>query len=185
VIATARFHIIETGSVSVWLEGSDKEVKTMREGQCFGELTFSSSIPPTATVVARSNVQTLSLDGESFQRLLGVGAMQKILDQKQRDYEFDRKNPIRRLSSQVHYRTPPDPVTAAWFVLLARRLSARAYRSMKPRVIIVRSMCDEPRFAVDMTSNSPPFGQSRHLYNRRWASRWPPQRKSPSVALAG
>lgn len=101
VIATARFHIIETGSVSVWLEGSDKEVKTMREGQCFGELTFSSSIPPTATVVARSNVQTLSLDGESFQRLLGVGAMQKILDQKQRDYEFDRKNPIRRLSSQV------------------------------------------------------------------------------------
>jgi len=100
-LATARFHIIESGTVSVRLETSDKEVKTLGEGQFFGELSFSSIVSPTASVVACCNVQTLSLDGKSFQRLLGTEAVQKVLHQRQREYEFDGRNPVQRLSAQV------------------------------------------------------------------------------------
>ena len=65
-----RFHIIEKGEVTVKL-GDGRDVNKLRVGDYFGEVSVLESSPPTATVVALSDTQTVTLDRAAFKRMLG------------------------------------------------------------------------------------------------------------------
>lgn len=73
-----RFHIIESGTVVVTVKegAADREVNQLTVGQYFGEVTLRGDTLPTATVLAQGNVDTLSLDRASFNRLLGSETVQ-------------------------------------------------------------------------------------------------------------
>ena len=66
----AKFHIIERGECTVELVGG-KEINRLKPGDYFGEMAALQGAEPTATVVALTGVQTLSLDRDAFVRMLG------------------------------------------------------------------------------------------------------------------
>ena len=65
-----KFHIVERGVVSVRLSGG-QEVNRLRAGQYFGEISVLTGSAPTATLVALTDVRTVSLDRAAFRRMLG------------------------------------------------------------------------------------------------------------------
>jgi cAMP-dependent protein kinase regulator len=86
---TSGFHIIEKGSVSVWLDISEREVNKLTKGDYFGEVTLlREGDIPTATVVAETTVDTLTLSNASFYRLLGE-AVRKTFEGYMQKYAFD------------------------------------------------------------------------------------------------
>jgi len=86
---TSGFHIIEKGSVSVWLDISEREVNKLTKGDYFGEVTLlREGDIPTATVVAETTVDTLTLSNASFYRLLGED-VRKTFEGYMQKYAFD------------------------------------------------------------------------------------------------
>ena len=91
----AKFHIIERGECSVELLGG-KEVNRLKPGDYFGEVAALQRAEPTATVVALTGVQTLSLDHDAFVRMLG----EDVIDA------------MRRRTRAYHYATTQDRARA-------------------------------------------------------------------------
>ena len=91
----AKFHIIERGECSVKLLGG-KEVNRLKPGDYFGEVAALQRAEPTATVVALTGVQTLSLDHDAFVRMLG----EDVIDA------------MRRRTRAYHYATTQDRARA-------------------------------------------------------------------------
>jgi len=91
-IDTARFHVIETGSVSVRIfSPEEKQVNRLQVGDFFGELTLMKDQPPTASVVAVTPVDTLTLDRASFNRLLGDEEVKAMFSKRLTGYVFDER----------------------------------------------------------------------------------------------
>lgn len=105
-LETAGFHIIEKGSVSVRLEYAEKEVNRLTKGDYFGEVTLLREEPPTASVIAETNVDTLTLDNASFHRLLGEDA-RKGFASSMTQYKYDD------LGSSTGAPGSLEPVTAS------------------------------------------------------------------------
>jgi MFS family permease len=59
-----RFYVIAAGEVDVTEEGRFR--RTEPAGDCFGEIALLRSVPRTATVVARTDVDLLALDRDEF-----------------------------------------------------------------------------------------------------------------------
>ena len=69
-----RFYIVESGELECTIEqefGPAKVVKQLAEGDYFGELALKNKEPRAANVVAVTDCLLLSMDRESFDRLLG------------------------------------------------------------------------------------------------------------------
>lgn len=60
-----------TCSISVTIDGSEKVVKEISSGACFGEVALITKEPRNATITASSNVVAGVLDVNAFERLLG------------------------------------------------------------------------------------------------------------------
>jgi len=67
---TTKFHVIEKGQVSVRLRNGG-EVNRLTAGQYFGEVSVLEGTPPTASIIALTDVRTVSLDRAAFKRMLG------------------------------------------------------------------------------------------------------------------
>jgi len=97
---SARFHVIEKGTVSVLIEGG-KEVNKLDVGEYFGELTLIKDQPPTATCVALTTVETLSLDRAHFSRLLGTEEVHLMFSKRSTLYVYVSERNIRQSVKQV------------------------------------------------------------------------------------
>mmetsp|Transcript_39149 Transcript_39149/g.54353 ORF Transcript_39149/g.54353 Transcript_39149/m.54353 type:complete len:817 (+) Transcript_39149:48-2498(+) len=100
-VESARFHMVERGHVSVQL-ADGRVVNRLGEGSYFGEVTLLGLDPPTATVVAETETETLTLDRASFQRLLGSDAVKASFSQSMKTYVFDEagENALTRFGRQ-------------------------------------------------------------------------------------
>eukprot|EP00966_Prymnesium_polylepis_P174592 4040322-Prymnesium_polylepis.1 len=82
------FYIIITGTVEVTKEvpgsSTPERITKFSDGDYFGELALINSEPRTATVSAMSEIQAMSIDRDSFSRLLGP--LQDILRRHARRY---------------------------------------------------------------------------------------------------
>ena len=86
-----KFHIIEKGEVSIKLSDG-KEVNSLTVGGYFGEVSVLEGTAPTASVLATTDVQTISLDRAAFKRMLGdeiIAAMMEYM----KDYTYDKATP--------------------------------------------------------------------------------------------
>ena len=101
----AKFHIIERGECTVELVGG-KEINRLKPGDYFGEMAALQGAEPTATVVALTGVQTLSLDRDAFVRMLGPDVI----------------DAMRVRTRNYHYATAQDRAKAP--STLPRRLNA-------------------------------------------------------------
>ncbi|KAK9322991.1 cyclic nucleotide-binding-like protein [Lipomyces orientalis] len=72
-----HFYLIEDGEAEVYKEGEGK-VTELGKGDYFGELALLNDAPRAATVVAKTNVNVVTLDKSGFKRMLG----EVILKQK-------------------------------------------------------------------------------------------------------
>jgi len=92
VVEGARFHIIEKGSVLVKVKVGDstQTVNKLGPGDYFGEVTLREDVPPTATIMAEVQTETLTLDRASFKRLLGSGGVQSLMDGNMKNYVYDK-----------------------------------------------------------------------------------------------
>eukprot|EP00899_Mesostigma_viride_P016138 jgi/Mesvir1/24525/Mv21866-RA.1 len=85
-LATGKFHIIAQGSAVVTIRGKDEKKKLVR-GQFFGEVALLKDRSPTASVIAETPVKALTLDRDSFQRLLGP-VVEELLRGHMATYSF-------------------------------------------------------------------------------------------------
>ena len=53
------------------IDGAPKEVKAYKTGDYFGELALLRNEPRAASIIARSDVSTVSIDRHAFKRMLG------------------------------------------------------------------------------------------------------------------
>lgn len=53
------------------IDGSLKEVKDYKTGDYFGELALLRNEPRAASIIARTDVSTVSIDRHAFKRMLG------------------------------------------------------------------------------------------------------------------
>lgn len=85
------FHIILEGQCKVWknIDGKRVDLVTLKRENYFGELALLYHQPRAATVTAVGNVETISLDNESFKLLLGP--IENILKRNEDNYEFYMK----------------------------------------------------------------------------------------------
>jgi hypothetical protein len=68
-----RFYVVTKGEVTVSrrdLEGNEVELATLGPGKFFGEIGLLEDRPRTATVRAKTDVELLALDRETFRRLV-------------------------------------------------------------------------------------------------------------------
>ncbi|KAF8817751.1 hypothetical protein IE077_002318, partial [Cardiosporidium cionae] len=63
------FYILTSGSAEAIK--NDQVIKQYSQGDYFGELALLKNQPRAATVIAKSDCNTISLDRKSFKRLLG------------------------------------------------------------------------------------------------------------------
>lgn len=97
--ASAAFHIIVKGEAAVVLADSPDEVlKTMEAGAYFGEVSLLADTPPTATVIAATDLRCLTIESSTFLRL--VSSAERLFESKMDRYAFDASSPARRLSSR-------------------------------------------------------------------------------------
>jgi hypothetical protein len=67
-----RFYIVTRGEVTVTRQdqaGEEVQVATLGPGQFFGEIGLLANTPRTATVAARTPIEVLALDRETFRRV--------------------------------------------------------------------------------------------------------------------
>jgi len=66
-------YFVEAGTLVVLkrMDGEEKEVNELHQGQYFGELGLVHHAPRQATVSARDDVKVAFLDASAFERLLG------------------------------------------------------------------------------------------------------------------
>ena len=84
---STKFHIIEKGTVSIRLANGG-EVNRLKQGSYFGEVSVLNGTAPTASVIATTDVTTLSLDRAAFKRMLGddvLSAMARYAE----EYAYD------------------------------------------------------------------------------------------------
>ncbi|GAB9471846.1 Myosin-like protein [Globisporangium polare] len=95
-----HFYIITTGEIVVTLidpdTGVEKEIRTMRAGDHFGEMALFKDETRSATCTAVTHVQCLTLGREHF--ILMLGTIQELMDRE--PPEVDRK----RISNESLYR---------------------------------------------------------------------------------
>jgi CRP-like cAMP-binding protein len=70
-----RFYIVERGTFAVEADGdgTGREIRSLGEGDVFGELGLLRAGPRTATVRATSEGRLLALEGADFLELVGAG----------------------------------------------------------------------------------------------------------------
>jgi CRP-like cAMP-binding protein len=87
-----KFYVLRRGNVDVYVENADTRerrlVNTMTEGNHFGEIALVTGGERTATVVARDDVETWTLDKANFHAALASSEsfkdqIQKVLFQRQ------------------------------------------------------------------------------------------------------
>jgi putative ABC transport system ATP-binding protein len=66
-----KFYLIRRGSVDVIIDG-DRPVRTLNEGDFFGEMALLTGHPRSATILARENVETYTLGKPAFQAALAA-----------------------------------------------------------------------------------------------------------------
>jgi len=88
--AFSKFYVIIDGTATVHVEndtyandstrqsGRDQEVNRLTKGDYFGEVSLIHKTSPTATVVARGVVTALTLDAESFHRMISGDVMETM-----------------------------------------------------------------------------------------------------------
>jgi len=79
------FHIIEEGQCHVTKD--ETSLRTLKEGDYFGEVSLMDGVAPTATVTATTIVKCLRLDKDSFVRLMGP--LKPALKRKMTGYRFE------------------------------------------------------------------------------------------------
>lgn len=78
---SSRFFVIADGEAAVYIEeDATNEVNRLKKGDYFGELSLIHKMSPTATVVARGQVNALTLDAESFHRMIGDETVQLMAE---------------------------------------------------------------------------------------------------------
>lgn len=87
-LESSQFYIITKGECAVYIPGQADEVKRLGEGDYFGEVAILEETPPTATVVATTDVTSIKLDRASFVRLIGSSAIKSVLQQGMDNYEY-------------------------------------------------------------------------------------------------
>jgi len=80
-------YFVETGTLVVLknIDGDEKEVNELQQGEYFGELGLVNHTPRQATVTARDDVKVAFLDALAFERLLGP--CMEIMKRNKKDYE--------------------------------------------------------------------------------------------------
>jgi small-conductance mechanosensitive channel/CRP-like cAMP-binding protein len=91
-------YIIRSGSVSVRLgvDGLEKEVATLGEGDFFGEMSLMTGEPRRATVVAKSDAECYVIDRALFQQILRNNAkladeIGKLLSEREMKNKIERE----------------------------------------------------------------------------------------------
>jgi len=87
-LESSQFYIITKGECVVYLPGKSEEVKRLGEGDYFGEVAILEEMPPTASVVASTDVTSIKLDRASFVRLIGGSAIKTVLKEGMDNYVF-------------------------------------------------------------------------------------------------
>jgi putative ABC transport system ATP-binding protein len=74
-----KFYVIRTGSVAVDIaeDGESRTVRTMGEGEHFGELALLSGNARSATIVARDDVELYALGKSDFDAAIAASATLK------------------------------------------------------------------------------------------------------------
>jgi len=80
-------YFVESGTLVVLkgIDGDEKEVNELRQGEYFGELGLVNHMPRAATVAAREDVRVAFLDVTAFERLLGP--CMDIMKRNMEEYE--------------------------------------------------------------------------------------------------
>jgi CRP-like cAMP-binding protein len=90
------FYVIDDGEADVI--GDGRLIRTLRPGDCFGEIALLRDSPRTATVRARTPLRLYTLNREDF--LLGIGA-----------YSASRRGADSLLAERLATFTPGSPPT--------------------------------------------------------------------------
>ena len=78
---SSKFYVIVDGEAAVYVEEDARtEVNRLKKGDYFGEVGLIHKMSPTATVVARGQVNALTLDAESFHRMIGDETVKLMAD---------------------------------------------------------------------------------------------------------
>ena len=80
---SSKFYVIVEGEAMVSVDNDATEVNRLRRGDYFGEVSLIRKSSPTAMVVAIGRVKALTLNAESFHRMIGadiIDAMSKKID---------------------------------------------------------------------------------------------------------
>jgi small-conductance mechanosensitive channel/CRP-like cAMP-binding protein len=92
-------YLIEEGEVAVRLsvDGAEREVATLRDGQFFGEMSLMTGEPRRATVVARGDTTCFVVDKHAFQQVLVrrpqvAEEISAVLGKRQGELEGEREN---------------------------------------------------------------------------------------------
>jgi serine/threonine protein kinase/CRP-like cAMP-binding protein len=97
----SKFYVILRGEAVVRMDdGELTEVNRLQRGDYFGEVSLIHKTSPTATVVAIGEMTTLTLDAESFHRMIGqdtISAMAKKLESYAYASNKVERKPRRRL----------------------------------------------------------------------------------------
>lgn len=64
------FYILKSGEADVVIEGEQKKIAHLKEGDFFGEIALLVGVERTASVVAVSDVEAITLNKKSFNELL-------------------------------------------------------------------------------------------------------------------
>ena len=66
------FFLVEGDAyASITVDGADKEVKKYKKGDYFGDLALLKGEPRAASIIARTDIEVVSVDRHSFKRMLG------------------------------------------------------------------------------------------------------------------
>jgi|TARA_B110000977_G_scaffold57775_1_gene78470 cAMP-dependent protein kinase regulator len=129
---TTKFHVIERGAVSVRLSnngaasGQKQEVNQLGKGSYFGEVSVLFGTAPTASVVASTDVSTLTLDRAAFKRMLGDDVL-SAMTEFAAEYAYDE-------DITADFRKAGDPAlkSGAYDVLRQHFASGAARRREDP-----------------------------------------------------
>lgn len=95
---SSKFYVVIDGEAVVYVDdGSKAEVNRLRRGDYFGELSLIHKTSPTAMVIAVGQVSALTLDAESFYRMIGEKTV-KLMARRIDSYTHTANKAERKLS---------------------------------------------------------------------------------------